>query len=59
MSGTASRSSSHAMARVAATPAPARVRQLLESIFLATDEVLRTPLQLTAIELERALFKSA
>lgn len=59
MSGTAPRSSSKSMARIAATPAPARVRQLLESIFLATDEVLRTPLQLTAMELERALFKNA
>lgn len=59
MSGTAPRSSSQAMARIAATPAPARVRHLLESAFQATDEVLRTPLQLTAIELERALFKRA
>ncbi|WP_269792058.1 DUF1631 domain-containing protein [Stenotrophomonas sp. Iso1] len=47
------------MARVAATPAPARVRQLLESTFQVTDEVLRTPLQLTAIDFERALFKRA
>ncbi|WP_057632897.1 DUF1631 domain-containing protein [Stenotrophomonas humi] len=59
MSGTAPRSSSQAMARVAATPAPARVRQLLESTFQVADEVLRTPLQLTAIDFERALFKRA
>ncbi|MEN5207829.1 DUF1631 domain-containing protein [Stenotrophomonas terrae] len=59
MSGTAPRSSSQAMARIAATQAPARVRHLLEISFLATDEVLRTPLQLTAIDLERALFKQA
>ncbi|WP_082746502.1 MULTISPECIES: DUF1631 domain-containing protein [Stenotrophomonas] len=59
MSGTAPRSSSQAMARIAATQAPARVRHLLEIAFLATDEVLRTPLQLTAIDLERALFKQA
>ncbi|MGH8054469.1 MAG: DUF1631 domain-containing protein [Stenotrophomonas sp.] len=59
MSGTASRSSGHALARVAATPAPARVRQLLESSFQVADEVLRTPLQLTVIDFERALFKRA
>ncbi|MNM38040.1 hypothetical protein D3C81_487870 [compost metagenome] len=59
MSGTAPRSSSQSMARVAATFAPARVRQLLESTFQVADEVLRTPLQLTAIDFERALFKRA
>ena len=59
MSGTAPRSSSQSMARVAATLAPARVRQLLESTFQVADEVLRTPLQLTAIDFERALFKRA
>lgn len=59
MSGTAPRSSSQSMARIATAPVSARVRHLLESIFLATDEVLRTPLQLTAIELERAMFKRA
>lgn len=59
MSGNAPRSASQSMARIATAPVSARVRHLLESIFLATDEVLRTPLQLTAIELERALFKRA
>ncbi|WP_449467614.1 DUF1631 domain-containing protein [Stenotrophomonas humi] len=59
MSGTAPRSSSQAMALVAATLAPARVRQLLECTFQVADEVLRTPLQLTAIDFERALFKRA
>lgn len=59
MPGTAPRSANHSMARIASAPVSARVRHLLESIFQATDEVLRTPLQLTAIELERAMFKRA
>ena len=59
MPGTAPRSASQSMARIASAPVSARVRHLLESIFQATDEVLRTPLQLTAIELERAMFKRA
>lgn len=59
MSGTASSLSAPALARIAATPAPARVRQLLEATFRVTEEVLRTPLLLTTVELERALFQSA
>ncbi len=59
MSGTASSSSSQALARIADTPAPARVRQLLEATWQVADGVLRTPLQLCLVELERALFQQA
>ena len=59
MSGTASSSSSQAPARIADAPVPARVRQLLEAVWQAADDVLRTPLQLCMVELERALFQHA
>ncbi len=59
MSGTASRTSKQALERIAGAPAPARVRELLESVYLTAVEVLYTPLQLTMVELERALFQSA
>ena len=59
MSGTASSSSSQALARIADAPAPARVRQLLEAAWQVADGVLRTPLQLCLVELERALFQQA
>jgi len=59
MSGTGSRTSNQALARIAAAPAPARVRALLESVYLTAVEVLHTPLQLTMVELERALFQRA
>ncbi|MEA5668560.1 DUF1631 domain-containing protein [Stenotrophomonas sp. MH1] len=59
MSGTASSSSSQAPARIADAPVPTRVRQLLEAVWQAADDVLRTPLQLCMVELERALFQHA
>ena len=59
MSGTASSLSSQALARIAATQAPPRVRQLLESAWQVSQEVLRTPLQLCMVELERSLFQMA
>ena len=59
MSAIASSPFNQALARIAATPAPPRVRQLLEGTLQVAIEVLRTPLQLTMVDLERALFQQA
>ncbi len=59
MSGNASTTSSHTLARIAGASLPPRVRLLLEQLHALAVEVLEQPLKLTMVGIDRELFQQA